>query len=147
MLRLTKGVHLAVASERLQLTQAVVMRSDDAERRMMFAIPHGSYTYLGTTDTDYVGRPEPACVLATDVEYILAATNRMFPDVQLTETDVASTWVGLRPLVRPPHQTGLQRIQGLSALPQPIWCGERGRWKTYGCRSPRAIRPGGRHDH
>ena len=105
MLHLTKGVHVAVASERLELTHAVVMRSDDAERRMMFAIPHGGYTYLGTTDTDYRERPESAGVLAADVAYILAATNRTFPDARLTEIDVASTWVGLRPLVRPPRQT------------------------------------------
>jgi glycerol-3-phosphate dehydrogenase len=105
VLHLTKGVHVAVASERLELTHAVVMRSDDAERRMMFAIPHGRYTYLGTTDTDYRERPESARVLAGDVEYILAATNRTFPDARLTEIDVASTWVGLRPLVRPPRQT------------------------------------------
>ncbi len=84
VLHLTKGVHVAVASERLELTHAVVMRSDDAERRMMFAIPHGSYTYLGTTDTDYGERPESARVLAGDVEYILAATNRTFPDARLT---------------------------------------------------------------
>lgn len=105
VLRLTQGVHLSVPSHRLALSHAVVMRSHDAERRTMFAIPHGSYTYLGTTDTDYVGRPEAACVQEGDVAYILAAANGTFPGAQLTETDIASTWVGLRPLVRPRRRT------------------------------------------
>ena len=110
VLRLTRGVHLCVPSERLALTHAVVMRSDDAERRMMFAIPRGSFTYLGTTDTDYIGQPETAGVEAADVAYILAAANAIFPDAQLTESDIVSTWAGLRPLVRPRHRTSPSRV-------------------------------------
>jgi glycerol-3-phosphate dehydrogenase len=51
ILRLTKGIHVTVRAERLPIRQAVVIRSRDRERRMMFAIPRGSYTYLGTMDT------------------------------------------------------------------------------------------------
>jgi len=110
VLRVTRGVHLSVPSERLALTHAVVMRSNDAERRMMFAIPRGSFTYLGTTDTDYDGRPDAAGVEAADVAYILAAANAIFPGARLSESDVVSTWVGLRPLVRPRHRTNPSRI-------------------------------------
>jgi glycerol-3-phosphate dehydrogenase len=104
ILRLTKGVHLTVAHERLPLRVAVVMRSRDQERRMMFAIPRGSYTYLGTTDTDFEGDPGSATAEWRDVNYILDAANGWFPGANLSDFDVVSTWVGLRPLIRPPRQ-------------------------------------------
>jgi glycerol-3-phosphate dehydrogenase len=104
ILRLTKGVHLTLAHDRLPLRLAVVMRSRDRERRMMFAIPRGSYTYLGTTDTDFEGDPENALAEQQDVTYILDAANGWFPHASLTDSDIVSTWVGLRPLVRPPRQ-------------------------------------------
>jgi glycerol-3-phosphate dehydrogenase len=104
ILRLTKGVHLTVAHDRLPLRLAVVMRSHDRERRMMFAIPRGSYTYLGTTDTDFNGDPASAKTEWPDVKYILDAANGWFPRATLTDSDVVSTWGGLRPLIRPPRQ-------------------------------------------
>jgi glycerol-3-phosphate dehydrogenase len=101
ILRLTKGTHLTVRHARLPLRQAVVMRSRDRERRMMFAIPRGSFTYLGTTDTDFHGDPATANTERSDVAYILDAANGWFSGANLREDDVVSTWVGLRPLVRP----------------------------------------------
>lgn len=97
VLRLTKGVHIAVPHGRLPLRQAVVMRGADG--RLMFAVPRDGFTYLGTTDTDYTGDPGSPPVEAADVAYILAAARRAFPTAQLTEADVVSALAGLRPLV------------------------------------------------
>jgi glycerol-3-phosphate dehydrogenase len=105
ILRLTKGAHLAVPAARVPLRHAVVIRGRDRERRMMFAIPHGQFTYVGTTDTDYSGDPAALTVECTDVRYILEAANTAFPEAHLGEADVISTWVGLRPLVRPSRAT------------------------------------------
>lgn len=99
LLRLTKGVHLTLPSEKLPIQSAVVMRGADS--RMMFAVPAGEFTYVGTTDTDFTGDPRSVGVDASDVAYILEATNRTFPKAQVTSDDVNSTWAGLRPLVRP----------------------------------------------
>jgi glycerol-3-phosphate dehydrogenase len=101
ILRLTKGVHVTVSKDRVPLRHAVVMRGRDRDRRMMFAIPHGSYTYLGTTDTDHNDVAEAARAERADVDYILDAANGWFDRANLTDADVVSTWVGLRPLVRP----------------------------------------------
>jgi glycerol-3-phosphate dehydrogenase len=101
ILRMTRGVHLTVQHDRLPLRNAVVMRSADRERRMMFAIPRGSYTYLGTTDTDFEGDPASVRVQMQDVAYILDAANGWFPSAKLGDSDVVSTWAGLRPLIRP----------------------------------------------
>ncbi len=100
-LHLTKGVHIVVPFEKLPLQQSVYFDTED--KRMCFAIPRGKITYIGTTDTNYKGGIDNPLAEKADVEYILAATNAMFPSVGLKMEDVVSTWAGLRPLI---HQDG-----------------------------------------
>ena len=100
-LHLTKGVHLVVPYERLPLKQSVYF--DVPDGRMIFAIPRGRSTYIGTTDTNYDGNLEKPAVTADDAAYLLNAVNHMFPDSQLKEKDIASSWAGLRPLI---HEEG-----------------------------------------
>ena len=95
-LRLTKGSHVVVRRERLPVTEAVVMTEG---RRILFAIPWGERTILGTTDTDYAGDLRAPVCTAEDARYILGIVNRTFPTADLTESDVTSAWAGLRPLV------------------------------------------------
>jgi glycerol-3-phosphate dehydrogenase len=98
-LRLTKGVHLVVPHARLPVPECVVMTDGS---RILFAIPWGERTILGTTDTDYAGDPgRPTCE-PDDVDYVLGITNRSFPAAGLTASDVVSTWAGLRPLIADP---------------------------------------------
>src|SRR5688572_7111365 len=52
-LHLTKGVHIVVAHSRFPVRQAIYFDVDDG--RMIFAIPRGRTTYIGTTDTTYNG--------------------------------------------------------------------------------------------
>lgn len=100
-LRLTKGVHLVVSRDRLPVKQTVYF--DNADKRMIFAVPRGKTTYIGTTDTEYTGDKQSPDVLADDVNYILSAVNQMFPSVKLIPEDVESSWAGLRPLI---HEEG-----------------------------------------
>ncbi len=95
-LRLTKGVHLVVPKARLPLPGAVVFTEGD---RILFAIPWGERTILGTTDTDYEGRPEDVRAEWEDVEYILGVVNRNFPGLELGQEDLKGAWAGLRPLL------------------------------------------------
>jgi glycerol-3-phosphate dehydrogenase len=95
VLRPTKGIHVVVGHARLPLSSAVVFTSGD---RMLFAVPYGDYTYIGTTDTDYTGDPGQARAEADDVAYTIEAANSAFT-VELSADDVLSTWAGVRPLV------------------------------------------------
>lgn len=94
---LTKGVHLVVDHERLPVRQTVYFDNDDG--RMIFAIPRGTATYIGTTDTPYDGDKTEPEITREDVDYILRATNNMFPSVNLEMNDIRSSWAGLRPLI------------------------------------------------
>ncbi|WP_442603564.1 FAD-dependent oxidoreductase [Paenibacillus sp. KN14-4R] len=100
-LHLTKGVHLVFDQSRFPLKQAIYF--DTPDKRMMFAIPRDGKTYVGTTDTNFVGDIVHPRMTNKDRDYILNCTNTMFPSLQLSTQDVDSSWVGLRPLI---HEDG-----------------------------------------
>lgn len=97
-LHLTKGVHIVVPYERLPLQQSTYF-DVKKDTRMCFAIPRGNVTYIGTTDTFYDSNVNQPYASLEDVEYLLEATNYVFPSVNLEPKDVESTWAGLRPLI------------------------------------------------
>lgn len=100
-LYLTKGIHIVVPLSRLPIGQSVYF--DNPDGRMIFAIPRGKITYIGTTDTEYTGDLNRVVATEADREYLLRAVNHMFPTVHLTQFDVISNWAGLRPLI---HEQG-----------------------------------------
>ena len=100
-LHLTKGVHLVVNRSSLPVQQALYF--DVPDGRMIFAIPRGRCTYIGTTDTEYKGEPDQVRTNREDVDYLLSAVNATFPEVNLCIDDVISSWAGLRPLI---HEEG-----------------------------------------
>jgi glycerol-3-phosphate dehydrogenase len=101
-LHLTKGVHLVVQRQRFPLRQSVYF-DVPSDGRMIFAIPRGATTYIGTTDTTYSENIEVPYTSVEDVRYLLDAVNFMFPEMDLKENDIVSSWAGLRPLV---HEDG-----------------------------------------
>lgn len=96
-LHLTKGTHLVFSQEDFPLRQAIYFDSED--KRMIFAIPRGDKTYVGTTDTFYEGDIAHPTVTKEDREYILNAIHYMFPSLEINEDKINSSWAGLRPLI------------------------------------------------
>ncbi|MGB1283951.1 MAG: glycerol kinase GlpK, partial [Polaribacter sp.] len=96
-LHLTKGVHIVFPHKKLPLKQPVYF--DVPDGRMIFAIPRGRTTYVGTTDTNYSGNLNRVVATKDDAEYLINATNNTFPDINLTIKDIESNWAGLRPLI------------------------------------------------
>src|SRR5262249_32487953 len=68
VLHASKGVHLVVDSARLGPSHALVMKQG---KRIIFVIPWGDRTVIGTTDTFYADHPEVVAADASDVEYLL----------------------------------------------------------------------------
>ncbi len=97
-LRPTKGVHLVFRAERVGNRHAITFPSP-VDGRVMFVLPWGDLTYVGTTDTDLPTWPAPVEVEAEDVAYLLASANGIFPGARLAEDDVVSSWAGVRPLL------------------------------------------------
>ncbi|MGZ4681394.1 MAG: glycerol-3-phosphate dehydrogenase/oxidase, partial [Acidimicrobiales bacterium] len=108
-IRPAKGVHITVPWSKVRNDIAVVVpvRKD---KRSIFVVPWGDFTYIGTTDTDYDGPiDDPQCT-PEDIAYLLGAMNDAMT-VELTEADILGTWAGLRPLVR---DAGSERTADLS---------------------------------
>lgn len=100
--RPSKGIHIVVPSSRVR-QKATLAFTSFQDKRLMFAIPWGDVTLIGTTDTFFDGSPEDSASNDVDVDYVLAATNHVFPNAKLTEKDLVSAWAGLRPLIAPPE--------------------------------------------
>ncbi len=100
-LHLTKGVHLVFAHNKFPVKQSIYF--DEPGGRMLFAIPRGRVTYLGTTDKTYTGDLDRIVSTTEDRDYLLRAANTTFPKLNLTAQDVISNWMGLRPLI---HEEG-----------------------------------------
>ncbi|MEQ5976899.1 aerobic glycerol-3-phosphate dehydrogenase [Bacillus cereus] len=97
VLQLSKGVHLVIDQKRFPLGQAIYF--DTPDKRMVFAIPRGGKTYVGTTDTFYDKDAAVPQMTTEDRTYIINAINYMFPSVKITEKDIESSWAGVRPLI------------------------------------------------
>ena len=118
-LRLSKGIHIVVEGKRLRVTAPLVLAEGN---RILFVIPWGERVIIGTTDTDYTGRPEDVAVDPADIEYLLHAVNSSFPTLALSPSDVISTWAGVRPLIADPNgsPSDISRAHQIDN-PEPGW--------------------------
>ena len=100
-LQLTKGVHIVFPHKKFPLNQTVYF--DGPDGRMIFAIPRGRITYVGTTDTLYKGNLNRVVASQADADYLIKAVEYAFPSVHVKVNDIISNWAGLRPLI---HEDG-----------------------------------------
>ena len=108
-IRPAKGIHITVPWSKVRNDIAAVIPVPK-DKRSVFVVPWGDFTYIGTTDTDYDGPiDDPQCT-REDVAYLLGAINASVGS-GITAADVTGTWAGLRPLVR---DAGSSRTADLS---------------------------------
>jgi len=96
-IRPAKGIHITVPRHKVGNDIAAVIPVP-GDKRSVFVVPWGDFTFIGTTDTDYDGPiDDPQCT-DDDVAYLLSAINGC-TSADLGGDDVVGTWAGLRPLV------------------------------------------------
>ncbi len=93
----SKGVHISVPRERIGNRDALTLISP-VDGRVMFCLPAGSQTIIGTTDTWTDEPPESVHASPADVDYLIRSANAYFDRARLTIDDVVSAWAGIRPL-------------------------------------------------
>ena len=125
LLRPTKGIHIAVAHSKLPIAHAVV-HFHPGDGRILFSIPWGDLTYVGTTDTDWDGDLDSVYADRADVDYLLECMTHYYPEHPLDDDDVISTWAGLRPLVRPEAKPGVEMDESSVSREHRIVVGEDG---------------------
>ena len=115
--RLSKGAHITVPFAVLPVRRAVAI---PAERgRLVFVIPSGPVTLIGTTDADYTGSVDGVRPAPSDVEYLLARAREAFPARAPVRRDVIAAFAGLRPLRFEPGRdvTSMSREESLDVSP------------------------------
>src|SRR5208283_1156576 len=86
--RMSKGVHIVVPRAAVDANTGMILRT---EKSVLFFIPWAEHWIVGTTDTDWSGdRAEPTAT-EEDIEYILAAANRVLAH-PLTRADVTEDY-------------------------------------------------------
>ena len=98
-IRPSRGSHLVVSQERLPLNQAYTFLHP-VDKRAVFVFPWENRTVLGTTDLDHPPLDDNEVGITNEeVDYLLAATNNLFDNVDISRKDVISSWAGVRPLI------------------------------------------------
>ena len=109
ILRPTKGSHIVVPQPRIGNRHAVIFTSP-VDGRVMFVLPWGRWTYIGTTDTDAAPDPDAVELEHRDLVYLLRSANALYPAARLAESDVIASWSGLRPLLAADPSTAPSRV-------------------------------------
>jgi glycerol-3-phosphate dehydrogenase len=97
-IRLTKGVHVVIKSDRLPVRNALVL--SDNGGRIIFVMPHEQFVLVGTTDTDFNGDRELVAADRGDIDYLIGILRDALPEFGITAADAVSSFAGLRALPR-----------------------------------------------
>jgi glycerol-3-phosphate dehydrogenase len=135
--RASKGIHLVVPRDRLQLDTGLIIRT---EHSVLFVIPWGRHWIIGTTDTDWkLSKAHPAAS-SRDIDYVLDHLNAVLV-TPLSREDVEGVYAGLRPLLAGESElTSKLSREHLVAMPVPglvVVAG--GKYTTYRVMARDAI--------
>ncbi len=88
----TKGTHMVLPGE---ISRGFYTEKED---RMVFVLPLGHHTLVGTTDTPFTQDPSTVCPTKEDLVYLLEAYRRLFPQDSPPEKPLFA-YAGVRPLI------------------------------------------------
>ncbi len=94
----SKGSHLWIKENSLKLDGPVVLTPADG--RVIFVIPQGKKILVGTTETNVEENLFDLTASQKDIDYLLENLKHYFPDSNIEEKDILSTFCGIRPLVK-----------------------------------------------
>jgi len=91
----TKGIHLILP----RVARQALFVQGRADARMLFILPWGDYSLVGTTEGQVRGPLETLTAGADEVGYLLDAVHHALPGSHLDADDVVATFAGARPLL------------------------------------------------
>ncbi|MBL1078165.1 glycerol-3-phosphate dehydrogenase [Nocardia sp. 2] len=127
--RMSKGVHIMVPRERLNMDTGLIMRT---EKSVLFVIPWAEHWIIGTTDTDWSLDKNHPTASAADVQYILDHVNSLLRE-PLTRADIVGTYAGLRPLMTGANKetAKLSREHAVAEPAEGLFVIAGGKYTTY----------------
>jgi glycerol-3-phosphate dehydrogenase len=130
----SQGVHVVVDRDFLPGDHALMVPKT-ADGRVLFGVPWLGKIILGTTDTPRHDLPEEPRPFKEELEFILSESARYLVKAP-QRSDIRSTWVGLRPLVKPQGDDGedtkgLSREHTILVSRSGLVTVTGGKWTTY----------------
>lgn len=96
-LAISKGIHLVLPRLLLPVASTLILRAPD--KRNIFAVPRGDFTYLGTTDQFHPDADYWPEIGRADIDYLLRATQAALDVPAIRDQDIVALWAGIRPLI------------------------------------------------
>ncbi len=128
--RPTKGIHI-ITKKFYDKDYALGLPIMD--ERIFFIVPFGKYNLIGTTDTDYKADYDFVPVEAEDIDYLIEATNFLFPGI-LRKEDIVSAYSGVRPLIVSPtakSESDVSREHEIFEIKPNTYAIAGGKYTTY----------------
>jgi glycerol-3-phosphate dehydrogenase len=94
-IRVSKGVHLLVPRELIELEDALILRTESS---VLLVVPWNGHWLIGTTDTPVGAATSQPTAKREDIDYLLGHVNTVLRR-PLAHEDVSGVFAGLRPLV------------------------------------------------
>jgi glycerol-3-phosphate dehydrogenase len=94
----SKGIHLWLKEGSIEAKGSVVLTTKD--NRVVFVIPQRGGILVGTTETPVDQDIFNIKATKNEVEYLLGVLGQYFPNSNLTDASIISTFAGVRPLAR-----------------------------------------------
>ncbi len=96
----SKGTHLWIKEDALPIKEAMVLQTKDG--RIIFVIPQRNAILVGTTEIP-LGKDEKILNIkpsAAEIQYLLTVLNEYFPNANVSEQHIISSFAAVRPLIR-----------------------------------------------
>jgi glycerol-3-phosphate dehydrogenase len=109
----TKGSHL-VLQRPIAGPCGALYAEARSDGRPFFILPWREMLLIGTTDMRYEGDPGAVAVEPSEIAYLLAETQALFPGAHLGEDEILYTYTGVRPL--PASRTQRRTSAGVARI-------------------------------
>jgi glycerol-3-phosphate dehydrogenase len=127
----SKGVHILVPRAAVGNAGAVTLVSP-IDGRVMFVLPAGKFTIIGTTETSAPRSLATVRATESDVAYLLESARAYFGGAGLRRGAVISAWAGVRPLAAHDGDAGsASREHAISVGPRGMITVTGGKLTTY----------------
>lgn len=131
ILKVSAGLHI-VLGRRFRPPESGLLIPETEDGRVLFILPWEGHTLVGTTDepAEISDHPEPR---QDEIAYLLRHISRYF-NLKVTESDITSAWLGLRPLVFDPKAADTARLTRdhiIQISPSGLLTIVGGKWTTY----------------
>ncbi|WP_061246499.1 glycerol-3-phosphate dehydrogenase/oxidase [Leptospira interrogans] len=128
----SQGIHLVFSKERVPCKSAMIIPKTK-DGRVVFIIPWEDHVILGTTDTPIENPGEEPLPIGNEVQFLLDTGNEYLEN-PVTEKDILSVFVGIRPLISPEGNQdtkNISREEVILVSNSGLVTMGGGKWSTY----------------